>query len=486
MTAPRPPLDRDRVRRLLEIHREVNTTLGPGQALTQLAGLIAGVLAAKVAFVSRRDSAWVLLAESPAEPVLPAAHDQAWREFAPPVGAPGLGVQLWRASSRTWTLVGLRPRPAGDAVLVLDGDWTESAPVLARLAGGLFVGDRTVAVSSHAQLAVAAHRLTRALSRVTGEREVCETVLKHVVRALPSRIGAFAVPDESGRLTILATHGYPLALVEHLRIPAGTGVFGSVFQRRAPLRVADVSTHPAIGHRRSRYRTDSFVAVPVVAGAEVLGVLALTDRVGGGAFTRDDLSSLRALVAPASLALSRERQRRQAERYALSAAIDPVSGLYNRRYFESRLEEELQRGRRNGLPVALLMLDIDDFKGVNDRFGHVAGDHVIRDVADILRRSVRAFDVCTRYGGEEFAVLMPGHGIESAATTAERIRQRIEAFRPTDPAMADARITASLGISATIGGAGTALIEQADRALYAAKRSGKNQVRIEPPVPGNT
>jgi diguanylate cyclase (GGDEF)-like protein len=315
---------------------------------------------------------------------------------------------------------------------------------------------------------------------VSGEREVCQTVLKHVVRALPCRIAAFAVPNEDGQLSILATHGYPLTLVEHLRIPPGTGVLGSVYQRGTPLRVLDVATHPAIGHRRSRYRTDSFVAVPLVAGSDVLGVVALTDRLDGGVFSRDDLSSLRALVAPASLALSRERQRRQAERYALSAAIDPVSGLYNRRYFESRLEEELQRARRSATPVALLMLDIDDFKGVNDRFGHLAGDSVIRDVAEILRRSVRAFDVCTRYGGEEFAVLMPGNGPESAAATAERIRERVELYQPTDPALVGLKVTASLGISATVDGAARELIEHADRALYAAKRSGKNQVRIEP------
>ena len=246
------------------------------------------------------------------------------------------------------------------------------------------------------------------------------------------------------------------------------------------MRVSDVTTHPAIGHRRSRYRTNSFVAVPLVAGPDVLGVIALTDRADGGVFTRDDLSFLRALVAPATLALARERERQQAEHYALSAAIDPVSGLYNRRYFESRLEEEVQRARRNRVPVALLMLDIDDFKAINDTFGHPAGDAVIGDVAEILRTSVRAFDVCTRYGGEEFAVLMPGNGPENARTTAERIRQRIEAHRSQDPALAPLRVTASIGIAVTQEGAGPELIEQADRALYEAKRGGKNCARVRP------
>jgi diguanylate cyclase (GGDEF)-like protein len=484
MTDLKHNLRADQVARLLDVPDQVRAEQSPHGLIEQLALLVAAAIEAKVALVSRRGASWVLLAESTPMPPLPAAGDPAWTRFDELTGEDRRTVALWHESSGcAWTLVIPRTPPV---VFVMEGDWTPSRRVLekfaARLAGAEPVETPVLRSPAPAapQLAVACHRLARALSRVAGERDVCQTVLKHVVRVLPSRIGAFAVPDDDGRLAIVATLGYPLTIVEHLRIAPGVGVLGSVYQRRAPMRVSDVSTHPAIGHRRSRYRTDSFIAVPVVAGSDVLGVLALTDRLDGGIFTREDLSALRALVAPASLALARERQRRQAERYALSAAIDPVSGLYNRRHFESRLEEELQRGRRSGVPVALLMLDIDDFKSVNDRFGHVAGDTVIRDVADILRRSVRAFDVCTRYGGEEFAVLMPGSDPESAATTAERIRQRIEAYEPTEPEFAHIRVTASFGIAATAGGAANALVESADRALYAAKRSGKNQVRIDP------
>jgi diguanylate cyclase (GGDEF)-like protein len=311
---------------------------------------------------------------------------------------------------------------------------------------------------------------------VTGLGSVCTLVLRHVARAVPSRFAAFAVPNDEEALSIVATHGYPLQLVERIRIAPGRGVIGSVYSTRTPLWVPDVSVLPDLHVRRPRYRTNSFVAVPVSAGTDVLGVVCVTDRLDDLAFTREDLLTLRTLTAPASLALDRERALRRAEAFAHAAVIDPVSGLFNRRYFHERLEEELHRAQRHKAPVALMMVDIDDFKAVNDQFGHLAGDEVIRSVSDILRRSVRRFDLCARFGGEEFSIVMPGSGPEHSAAVAERIRQRIEVFRLTDPALADVRVTVSIGLSVSYELSPRELIERADRALYAAKRSGKNRV----------
>jgi diguanylate cyclase (GGDEF)-like protein len=301
-----------------------------------------------------------------------------------------------------------------------------------------------------------------------------------MARAVDARLASLVVPSpEDQSLSIVATFGYPLALVEHLRIAPGAGILGTVFQERSPMRVEDVSA--LTGARRPRYRTGSFIAIPLSAGSDVLGVVAVADRNDGQAFSRDDMSMLRSLVPAAVLALARERARHQAEALAHAAAIDPVSGLFNRRYFHVRIEEELQRARRHHMPVALLMIDIDDFKTINDNFGHLAGDVVIKDTAEILKRSVRVFDICTRFGGEEFAIVMPDSDGDDAVGSAERIRQRIEEYQSLD--LGGMRITASIGVAvSTEEMTVRELIAHADQALYSAKQAGKNQVRTLTPT----
>src|SRR5205814_8774646 len=127
---------------------------------------------------------------------------------------------------------------------------------------------------------------------------------------------------------------------------------------------------------------------------ESLGVPCVAERLDEQPFSDEDVRVLRALAAPAALALARERALGQAESFAHAAAIDPLTGAFNRRYFQTRLEEELERSRRHTLSLTLLLVDIDNFKTINDTFGHLAGDAVIKDIAEILRRSVRMFDVC--------------------------------------------------------------------------------------------
>jgi diguanylate cyclase (GGDEF)-like protein len=255
---------------------------------------------------------------------------------------------------------------------------------------------------------------------------------------------------------------------------------GSVYQTGLPLRVTDVSKLHGPRKRRSRYRTNSFAAVPIASAEEVMGVLCVTDRVDGRPFARTDLSTLRTLAAPLALALGRERALAQAGSYAEAAAIDPVSGLFNRRYFHTRIQEELQRAQRHALSIGLLMIDVDDFKVVNDTYGHLVGDTVIRLIADVLRRSVRVFDICTRFGGEEFAVLMPGSSAADAARIAERIRQRAENCTSAEPGLAAVKVTVSIGLAVSRPDSSPRdLINRADVALYQAKRSGKNRVRAD-------
>jgi diguanylate cyclase (GGDEF)-like protein len=266
--------------------------------------------------------------------------------------------------------------------------------------------------------------------------------------------------------------------VQHVRIAPGVGVLGSVFVSRQPLLVADVTAVP--GRPRPRYQTKSFMAVPVVSGDTVLGVVAVTDRVDGRPFERQHLTVARTLMAPAALTLVRERITMQASELARATSVDPLTGLTNRREFQNRLEEELERARRHSLDLALLMIDLDGFKAINDTKGHIAGDAALQAAAKVLQRSVRKFDVCARYGGDEFAIITPGSTAPQALQHAERIRRRIGHFQGARGTLEEGPpLTASIGVAVvTPGMSSTQLISLADRALYRAKAEGRNCVRL--------
>ncbi len=166
-----------------------------------------------------------------------------------------------------------------------------------------------------------------------------------------------------------------------------------------------------------------------------------------------------------------------------ASSRDSLTGLYNRLYVIDKIESEINRSLRNGSPLALLMLDIDHFKDVNDTYGHPAGDHVLQVVARLLKESCRVYDVPGRYGGEEFCLLLPDIALPSTPNVAERILHRLETT-PMDVTGASLVVTASIGIAGIDVGmpdpvlSPAALIDRADRALYDAKHQGRNRVVV--------
>jgi diguanylate cyclase (GGDEF)-like protein len=191
------------------------------------------------------------------------------------------------------------------------------------------------------------------------------------------------------------------------------------------------------------------------------------------------LPSILALLV-ACVALARRAQRAEAAARVLAhdASTDPLTGLANRRALAERLDSEVARSRRNFAPLACLVVDIDHFKSVNDRFGHLVGDEVLVEVAERLRSSLRREDVVGRWGGEEFLVILPSTNRFGALRVAEKIREAVAAS-PFEVATARISLTVSLGL----GDAGAGVISQAetlvavaDRALYAAKAGGRNRV----------
>ncbi|HEY5947988.1 MAG TPA: diguanylate cyclase, partial [Kofleriaceae bacterium] len=165
-------------------------------------------------------------------------------------------------------------------------------------------------------------------------------------------------------------------------------------------------------------------------------------------------------------------------RLAQLAVTDGLTGLYNHRHLHERLSLEVERSQRSGLPLSLLMLDVDHFKQFNDTFGHPAGDEVLRQLARVLNDTRRANDVVARYGGEEFAVILVDTAKFTAAKVAERVRERIAGHDFSDAAQRAGKISVSIGVATfpDDGSDAEGLVRAADTALYAAKRAGRNRV----------
>jgi diguanylate cyclase (GGDEF)-like protein len=210
--------------------------------------------------------------------------------------------------------------------------------------------------------------------------------------------------------------------------------------------------------------------VPLRAGRRAFGTLV----VGGGAFGNDERETAASLAGQAVIALENARLHRIVERQAL---VDGLTGLANRRSAEDMLRAELSRAGRFEGEVALVMTDLDGFKGINDRYGHPAGDAVLREFARRLRHVVREIDLAARWGGEEFCLVLPGSDAAGGAHVAERAREALEQLPVTLPDGTEIHVTASFGVAAFPEHAGEAgLVEAVDAALYRAKDAGKNRV----------
>ncbi len=212
----------------------------------------------------------------------------------------------------------------------------------------------------------------------------------------------------------------------------------------------------------------------LVDGPEYLGAISIARR--GEPFTREEEELLEYLAGQAVVSIENASLHETVERQAVT---DELTGLANVRAFTSTLDRELERGRRFETPLGLLMMDIDDFKLVNDTYGHQQGDEVLAQVAGVLRDHSRELDTPARYGGEEMAVVLPQTGVEGAEMLAERIREAVEALRvPRVRGGGVLSVTASFGVASVrdVAADRESLIAAADAALYRAKRSGKNRV----------
>jgi diguanylate cyclase (GGDEF)-like protein len=301
-------------------------------------------------------------------------------------------------------------------------------------------------------------------------RQAVDACEAEVGRALPLARGAFA-PSEVGSVegeleqVIEAAERHVFVV----RPDVGQELLGALEGDESAER-----TRRAVSAQAGSAHALSIGLRSLVDGPEYLGAISIARH--GEPFAREEEELLEYLAGQAVVSIENASLHETVERQAVT---DELTGLANVRAFTSTLDRELERSRRFEAPLGLLMMDLDDFKLVNDTYGHQQGDEVLAQVAGVLRDHSRELDTPARYGGEEMAVVLPQTGVEGAEMLAERIREAVEALRvPRVRGGGVLRVTASFGVASVPDAASDrdSLVAAADAALYRAKRGGKNRV----------
>jgi diguanylate cyclase (GGDEF)-like protein len=289
----------------------------------------------------------------------------------------------------------------------------------------------------------------------------------------------FLIDPSTHELVFEMVGGPKARRLKGLRVKFGQGIVGWVAQHGKPAVVnetrKDRRFHPAID-RVTRFVTRSVLCVPIFSRKRPAAVLEMVNKVGKP-FDRQDLHLLIHLAEQASIALERLSLQEQA---ASLGVTDELTQLYNARYLDQALDREARRCRRYGSIMALIFLDLDEFKRINDQYGHLMGSQCLTELAQIMMKSVRDVDILARYGGDEFVVILPETTVATARSVAERLHEAITSHIFLSDEGIKARLTASIGIAGFPDHAQSkeGLLRKADEAMYRAKSEGPDKIHV--------
>ncbi len=319
------------------------------------------------------------------------------------------------------------------------------------------------------------------VSQTLNLEELLVSVLDKVLEVTGVEItGIFLLDEETKELVLRASRGMSSSFVREVKIlSAGDDVLKQVIETGKPLLVENISLDPRFDHHGTKKGSiQSFAALSIMAKEKILGVMGIGSY-GHRGFPDWELRMLGTIANQIGMAI----ENAQLYEHALELAFtDGLTGLYNRRYLMDQIEREFIRVQRSEAPLSLIMVDLDELKEINDRFGHHVGDSFLKEVARIVKVNTRASDVAARWGGDEFILLAPGTDSKNASKIAERIRAQVERYK-IRLENKDVGITVSAGIVSYPAHTSVVseLVEKADEAMYSAKRAGKNRSSIYSP-----
>jgi two-component system cell cycle response regulator len=325
--------------------------------------------------------------------------------------------------------------------------------------------------------------ITRAVSSTLSAIEIMHIIVEKVAEITDANRCSLILVDESkGFGYVLATlenpniHDLKIKLEKYPEIV-------QVVETKETLIVNDLADNPMMDDVRffvKDYKAESVLVVPIVWNDEVLGTLFIRAKRSAKSFSQKEINFCQVVANSSYNALKHARMFstvvKEKDHLRILAITDQLTGVFNHSYFYTRLEDEFRRAERYGLPISCIMIDVDNFKQINDNYGHRKGDIVLKEVAQSIKRTIRKSDLVARYGGEEFAAILPHTDLAGGVNEAERIRKMVESLVFEDISKED-YVTVSLGV-ATFPSDGIAnaedIIAKADNALYKAKNRGKN------------
>lgn len=322
--------------------------------------------------------------------------------------------------------------------------------------------------------------IVKTANSILEPRKVIEMIMAKVQQLIPSEAWSMLMVDEEKQeLTFELALGEKGKDVSSYRVKIGEGIAGWVAQTGKPTIVNDTSKDPRFARRfdsMTQFRTRSILCAPLISRGHTIGVVQVINRLGGK-FTQADLDLLLTLVEPCAIAIENAILFQRTEQLTIT---DDLTKLFNSRYLNVYISREIKRCKRHGIPLSLIFLDLDGFKGINDAYGHLSGSQTLTEVGGILSEAVRESDILARYGGDEFVAVLPETPPSGALVIAERIRKAIAGHCFLKAQGLEARLSASFGIASYPDHALTpeGLIQKADQAMYRVKERNKNGIEV--------